>query len=119
MNEQEWQECTDSYAMLRLLEGKVSDRKWRLFCCSCCRRLWHFLDDKRGQHAVEVAELFADKLVDSSRRNDAETEARNAWYAAAGGEKNMAARAGDLKVWIKNHAVPTGITTNTCSTHWE
>jgi hypothetical protein len=61
MDEAEWLECTDPRPMLEFLRGKASDRKLRLFACSCCYRLDCFseLDDEH-LHAVQCAELFAD-----------------------------------------------------------
>jgi len=38
MTEQEWLECRD-FAVLRPFQDKISDRKWRLFGCACCRRI--------------------------------------------------------------------------------
>lgn len=40
MTEQEWLTSTDPSAMLTHIQGKVSDRKLRLFACSCCRQVW-------------------------------------------------------------------------------
>jgi hypothetical protein len=63
MTEAEWVRNTDVAAMLEFLGELASDRKYRLFACACCRLYWHSLQDPRSQHAVEVAEQFADGLA--------------------------------------------------------
>jgi hypothetical protein len=60
MDEATWLTCIDPLPMLNYLEGKVSERKLRLFVCACCRRLWHLLDDQGSRGVVEVAERRAD-----------------------------------------------------------
>jgi hypothetical protein len=39
MHEMAWLRCADPDAMLRLLSGRVSERKLRLFACACQRWL--------------------------------------------------------------------------------
>ncbi len=60
MTEAEWLCCPHPDKMLRYLDGKVSDRKFWLFACSCCRLIWHRFSDWRIRRVVEAAELFAD-----------------------------------------------------------
>src|SRR5262249_19687835 len=48
--------------------GRESERKFRLFAVGCCRRIWHLIRDYPGQHAVEVAELFADGKVSAREK---------------------------------------------------
>lgn len=62
--------------MLNFLEGKVSDRKMRLFAVACCREIWDIIvsqetvyhkDEaafwRRCQDAVTLAERFVDGLA--------------------------------------------------------
>jgi hypothetical protein len=63
MTEAEWLACADPEWMLRRLEGKLSERKLRLFAAACCRRIRHLMDDPRCGAAVEVGERLADGLV--------------------------------------------------------
>jgi hypothetical protein len=49
--------------MLAFLRGKVSDRKFRLFSCACCRRIWHLLSDNPSRWVLKVAEAYADGMA--------------------------------------------------------
>jgi hypothetical protein len=61
--EAEWRAATDAEDLLKVLHGRLSDRKFRLFACACCRRLPHVLADPRNVRAIEAAERYADGLV--------------------------------------------------------
>ena len=60
MDEATWRRCNDLQEMLCFLDGKVSERKLRLFGCACCRQVWHFMPDERSRKAIEIGEQFAD-----------------------------------------------------------
>jgi hypothetical protein len=60
MNEVEWQGGADVGAMLDHLDGKVSDRKLRLFACACVRRHWARLRYTAPRNAVALAERLAE-----------------------------------------------------------
>ncbi len=63
MTEAEWLACADSKTMRDFLWGRVTNRKWRLFACACCRRLWPLIADERGRAAILTAEEFIEGLV--------------------------------------------------------
>jgi hypothetical protein len=67
------------------LESQANDRKWRLFVCACCRRLWPLLE-KRSREAVEIGERLADGRATHEEAQTAETEACKVWSEAKGPE---------------------------------
>jgi hypothetical protein len=60
MDEITWLSCADPDDMLQFLQGKVSDRKLRLFACACCRRIWDLIPNDSSRQAVRISERFAD-----------------------------------------------------------
>jgi hypothetical protein len=81
MTEAEWQGCADPVSLLAFLEGKVSERKLRLFACACCRRVERFLVDRRSRQLIEVSELFADGRSTAHRLQSAWEKADEAEQA--------------------------------------
>jgi hypothetical protein len=62
LTEAGWLSGSDPHDMLDLLRGKSSDRKYRLFACACCRRVWRLLLNDPSRNAVVIAEEYADGL---------------------------------------------------------
>lgn len=61
MTEAEWRACGDMGEMLREIQfWKISDRRYRLFACACCRDAWRLLPDESVQLLVERFESYAD-----------------------------------------------------------
>jgi hypothetical protein len=63
MNDAEWDSAQAPAHLLSLLGDRVSPRKWRLFACGCCRRVWSLLHDRTMRACVEIAEDYADDLA--------------------------------------------------------
>jgi hypothetical protein len=110
MTEVEWNACTGPQPMLEFLRGKVSDRKLRLFAVACCRRITSMLTTE-SIHALDIAEQFADGLVDITERKVAraavivaDTTRHTAFSSPVlrhylGPAKNSAGRTLARKVW--------------------
>jgi hypothetical protein len=61
---EEWDRCTEALRMVYFLEGRASDRKWRLFACACCRRIWELFPDERNRALVAAVEHRPDGTRD-------------------------------------------------------
>jgi hypothetical protein len=77
MIEVEWVACTDPTKILEFLRW-VSDRKWRLFVCGCCHRIWSSFVDHRSRRGIEVAERYADGEATLDELDTAGDSARQA-----------------------------------------
>ncbi len=60
MDEAAWLNATSPMPMLDFVRagGRASARKWRLFACACCRRVWGRLPDPRNRELVVAAEEY-------------------------------------------------------------
>jgi hypothetical protein len=65
----------DMQELLRRWPVAISERKWRLYACACCRRDWKLIWEKCSRRAVRVAERFADGFCSESERADAYEQA--------------------------------------------
>src|SRR5262245_7840693 len=82
MTEAEWLACGDPEPMVEFVHDEVSDRRLRLWACACCRRIWTAITDPGSRRAVEVAEQYADELVDHRQLEEARQEAWGVWDQA-------------------------------------
>ena len=68
MKETQWLESTDPMPMLKFLgpsdKSVPRHRKWRLFACACCRRIWHLLPDESSRELVVAVENQPDGSFD-------------------------------------------------------
>jgi hypothetical protein len=74
MTEAEWLACEDPKSMLEFLQGKVSDRKLRLFACAICRQLSSLVVLDEYGTGFDAAE----SLVDGGRKRAAMKRCRQA-----------------------------------------
>jgi hypothetical protein len=95
MTESEWMTCTDPKKMLEFLRSKASDRKLRLFCCACLRRIWHLLREEHLREGIEVAERYINGSATSGELVRAVRTARKIYQ-----DSGAAERAAYYATWI-------------------
>jgi hypothetical protein len=66
MTEAEWLNCANPEVMLKFVGGGVSERKLRLFICSCGRRVECFLKDEIARKVLDAVERYADGRIGDS-----------------------------------------------------
>src|SRR4051794_3950233 len=81
MDEQEWLACSDPRSMLEFLQGKISNRKLRLFYCACARLVWHLLTQPEYREAVEAGERYVDGRENGERLQVVQGSASDAFWA--------------------------------------
>jgi hypothetical protein len=75
MTEADWLACAEPEPMLEHLRGRASDRKLRLFAVACCRHLLKSVQvNPWDEHAVEVAERYADGRATAAELEQAADE---------------------------------------------
>jgi hypothetical protein len=79
MNEAEWDSVQTPADLLGLLSDRASPRKWRLFACGCCRRVWSHLRDRTMRACVEIAEDYADGLASEQALAEACRQGWETW----------------------------------------
>jgi hypothetical protein len=80
VDEQQWLSDADPTRMVAWLrqEGKLSERKARLFAVACCRAVAACLTDRYARRALLVAERYADAEVSRKKLGFARGDARRA-----------------------------------------
>jgi hypothetical protein len=86
MTEAEWLVCGDPRRLLKVWQGKSSDRKYRLFAVACSRLVLALLDPMVPRW-LDVAEQYAEGLADERALSRARGSCylatrRNAYWAA-------------------------------------
>ena len=59
MGPKDWECCTQVDVMLKALDRKEHRRRWVLFNCACCRRVWGRVPEGACREYVEAAERYA------------------------------------------------------------
>jgi hypothetical protein len=87
MTEAEWLTGADPKRLVEFMDGRASDRKFRLFASACCRFAWDAIPDNRSREAIAVAEQLAETGgVLSHIRNSIGSASFDAWNEAPEGD---------------------------------
>lgn len=60
MTDVEWTTCTDLQTMLDMVDGRVTERKMRLFACAYCRIVWKRITDRHIKGLVRLSDQSAE-----------------------------------------------------------
>jgi hypothetical protein len=93
------------------LSGKALERKFRLFCCACCRLLLVKRPDEQCRAAVETIERYADGMGNRRELQAARRVAERAWETAGrswGHPAELAVLAADVQKHLPRGIVPHG-----------
>jgi hypothetical protein len=77
MTEAEWLACYNPDRLIQALDGKWSERKWRLTAFGFCRVVWHLVPET-FQRLVQVAERHVEGLANETELSEAREASRNA-----------------------------------------
>jgi hypothetical protein len=113
MTESEWLACDDPRHMLEFREGKVSERRLRLFAVACCFRISHLLTDGYCLQFVDIGERFADRLA---TEDELEVARENAEDAMGASHRAATAAGWSANSWITNAAT---IAAGCILSHWQ
>jgi hypothetical protein len=105
MTEANWLNSTDPQAMLDFLRdnGRLSERKARLFAVACCRGIWHLLGDERSRKAVEVAEQYVEGGISEEELYQARCRSHDAYMQARALDARAAGHSPKSE-WAHRHA---------------
>src|SRR5262245_54031205 len=84
-------------------QGQLSERKARLFCVACCRRIEHLLVDDRSRQAVRVVELVAEGRASLADLGMAEADAEAAYEDSRPAAEAARARNAELSASERVH----------------
>jgi hypothetical protein len=113
--DEEWRTWDHPRPLLKLLDGRATDRKARLFDAACWRRLWDAPEVAQAHGAIEILERLADGSATPEEAVAAARTFRDVRFAAAcvmGGMYNQPAE--DLEVqrpdpwsmaWLRSEAM--------------